>query len=166
MNKYEITSEEYELAKKLAKINKHKQIERRLRVIILRYEGKSLTEIADQLGYNRSWVVRLLAQVKSTGLEEYSRMKYQSNRRNLSPEREKLVLDRMREQAERGELVTAKEIQEALEKELGRKANHDYAYDVMKRHGWRKVMPRPEHPKKATEEEIEASKKLIKRWIP
>ncbi|MDE7249890.1 MAG: winged helix-turn-helix domain-containing protein, partial [Lachnospiraceae bacterium] len=32
-------------------------------------------------------------------------------------------------------------------------------YCVLKRHGWRKVMPRSRHPKKASEEVIETSKK-------
>ncbi len=31
---------------------------------------------------------------------------------------------------------------------------------VLKRKGWRKVMPRSKHPKKASPEAIEASKKL------
>ncbi|MCI8758540.1 MAG: winged helix-turn-helix domain-containing protein [Oscillospiraceae bacterium] len=33
-------------------------------------------------------------------------------------------------------------------------------YCVLHRHGWRKVMPRSKHPKKASEDEIAASKKL------
>jgi hypothetical protein len=32
----------------------------------------------------------------------------------------------------------------------------------LKRHGWRKVKPRPRHPGKASDEVIEASKKLTK----
>lgn len=34
-------------------------------------------------------------------------------------------------------------------------------YFVLHRHGWRKVMPCSKHPKKASDEEIAASKKLM-----
>ncbi|WP_414153386.1 winged helix-turn-helix domain-containing protein [Peptoniphilus sp.] len=33
-------------------------------------------------------------------------------------------------------------------------------YRVLKRHGFRKIMPRSKHPKKASKEVIETSKKL------
>lgn len=35
-----------------------------------------------------------------------------------------------------------------------------YVYNVLKRHGWRKKMPRSRHPKAADQEACEASKKL------
>ena len=38
-----------------------------------------------------------------------------------------------------------------------------YIYMLLKRKGYRKVMPRSKHPKKAKEEAIEASKKLTQR---
>ncbi|KYA49884.1 transposase [Streptococcus pneumoniae] len=37
----------------------------------------------------------------------------------------------------------------------------DAFYQLLKRHGWRNIMPRPEHPKKADAQTIVASKNKI-----
>lgn len=52
MKKYEITTEEYEAVVKARKATQNKRIARRLRVIELRYEGKTSKEIAEKLGKN------------------------------------------------------------------------------------------------------------------
>lgn len=49
MKKYEITTEEYEAVVKTRKATQNKRIARRLRVIELRYEGKTSKEIAEKL---------------------------------------------------------------------------------------------------------------------
>lgn len=41
---------------------------------------------------------------------------------------------------------------------IGRETGNSYIYTMLKRHGWRKVMLRAKHPKKADDEAIEASK--------
>ncbi len=60
--------------------------------------------------------------------------------------------------------VTAKEIKEALDEACGKDTGHMYVYNVMKRNGWKKKMPRSRHPKAANEEACEASKKLKLAW--
>ncbi|HGK9979465.1 TPA: winged helix-turn-helix domain-containing protein, partial [Streptococcus pneumoniae] len=45
--------------------------------------------------------------------------------------------------------------------ELGRSYTRDAFYQLLKRHGWRNIMPRPEHPKKADAQTIVASKNKI-----
>jgi len=62
--------------------------------------------------------------------------------------------------AELGQQVTAVDIKKAFDEERGKDTGSGYIYMVLKRHKWRMVMPRGKHPKKATEAEIEASKKL------
>ena len=44
-------------------------------------------------------------------------------------------------------------------KGIGHSIGTSQIYYVLHRHGWRKVMPRSRHPKKASEEVIETSKK-------
>ena len=39
-----------------------------------------------------------------------------------------------------------------------------YVYMLLKRHNWRKIKPRSQHPKKADEETIAASQKLTLNW--
>jgi len=52
------------------------------------------------------------------------------------------------------------EIKEAYEKVIGHRTSTSQIYCVLHRHGWRKKMPRSKHPKKASDEAINASKKL------
>ncbi|HGL0779852.1 TPA: winged helix-turn-helix domain-containing protein, partial [Streptococcus pneumoniae] len=44
---------------------------------------------------------------------------------------------------------------------LYRSYTRDAFYQLLKRHGWRNIMPRPEHPKKADAQTIVASKNKI-----
>lgn len=66
------------------------------------------------------------------------------------------------ESAQAGQLVEVSAILRAYEEKTGRtlEKSHGQIYYVLKRHGWRKVMPRSKHPNKASDEVIEASKKL------
>jgi transposase len=160
MQKHIITEAEYLAVKDMAKRNKNKRVDKRLQVIILRYEGKKDIEIAEKQGYARKRVSQLCAEYKKVGLEEYARHKYGGNHRSLSVEEEKEILDRFREKAAQGEMVTVQEIKAEFERILGKDTGRGYIYMLLKRHGWRKVMPRSKHPKKASAEAIEASKKL------
>ena len=73
---------------------------------------------------------------------------------------EKAFLEPYRERAEQGQMLDVREIAAAYEKKVGHRIGKGQIYRVLQRHGWRKVMPRSRHPKKATEEVIEATKKL------
>ncbi len=155
-----ITEEEYNLVKETERNNKLKRVDKRLQVIIVRYEGLSDVEIGEKLGYNRKRVSQLCAQFKSVGLDEYARHKYGGNHRAMNIAEEDELLDEFRNKAETGEVVTAQEIKVAFDKKRGKDTGRGYIYMLLERHGWRKVMPRSKHPKKASEEAIEASKKL------
>ena len=47
-----------------------------------------------------------------------------------------------------------------FDEKLGKDTGRVYIYMLLERHGWRKIMPRSKHPQKASDEAIEASKKL------
>lgn len=160
MKKHMITEEEYNLVKETERNNNLKRVDKRLQVIILRYEGLTDVEIGEKLGYNRKRVSQLCAQFKSVGLDEYARHKYGGNHRAMNIAEEDELLDEFRNKAETGEVVTAQEIKVAFDKKRGKDTGRGYIYMLLERHGWRKVMPRSKHPKKASEEAIEASKKL------
>jgi transposase len=163
MKIYHISEAEYETAKALAKKNQNKRVDKRLQVIILRYEGLKDQEIGDKLGYHRKRVSQLCAEYARVGLEEYARHKYGGNNRALTYEEEAEILEKFEKKAEKGEVVTVREIKEALDEKRGKDTGKGYVYNVLARHGWRKVMPRSKHPKAADEEAIEASKKLTPR---
>ena len=78
----------------------------------------------------------------------------------MSEAEEEEILSGFKAKAEAGQVFIAKDIKEAFDKKLGRDTGRGYIYMLLERHGWRKVMPRSKHPKKASKEAIEASKKL------
>ena len=78
----------------------------------------------------------------------------------MSFEEEAAILAPFKERAEKGEMVEISEIAKAYQSAVSHPVSKGQIYCVLHRHGWRKVMPRSRHPKKASEEVIEASKKL------
>ena len=142
------------------KKNRNKNIERRLYVLVMRAEGKSLEEISEKTGYHISTASKLIARYMRDGISAIAENHYKGNRRNMSFEEEAAILTPFIERAKRGEMVDIKEIAAAYQKAVPHKISDTQIYYVLHRHGWRKIMPRSRHPKKASEEAIEASKKL------
>ena len=142
------------------KRNRNKNIKRRLYVLVMRAEGKSLEEISEKTGYHISTASKLIARYMRDGISAIAENHYKGNRRNMSFEEEAAILAPFIERAERGEMVDIKEIAAAYQKAVPHKISDTQIYYVLHRHGWRKIMPRSRHPKKASEEAIEASKKL------
>jgi transposase len=73
-------------------------------------------------------------------------------------EEEDAFLERYKQQALMGQVATIREIKENLESRLGHRVHKTTVYRMLKRHGWRKVAPRPFHVK-ADREEQEVFKK-------
>ena len=155
-----ISEEEIKRIKEAEMSNKDKRVARKLRILMLQYAGKTVKEIANMVGLCETQVYRLIEEYRRVGLEEYSRKKYGGNHRILSWEEEEEILSGFKAQAEAGKVVRVQEIKSAFDKRIGKDTGRAYIYNVLKRHKWRKVMPRSRHPKKASEAEIEASKKL------
>ncbi len=66
--------------------------------------------------------------------------------------------------AERGELATTEEIWHAFEARVGHEVDESTIYRLLARHGWRKLMPRPRHPK-ADPQAQEQFKKTLRRRL-
>ena len=157
---YEISQSQLLEIEAARKKNRNKNVERRLYVLVMRAEGKSLEEISEKTGYHISTASKLIARYMRDGISAIAENHYKGNRRNMSFEEEAAILAPFIERAERGEMVEIKEIAAAYQKAVPHKVSDTQIYYVLHRHGWRKVMPRSRHPKKADEEAIEASKKL------
>ena len=83
--------------------------------------------------------------------------------RNLSIEEEKAFLSTYTKQAEAGQIIDLNELKAAYIEKVGHSIGGSQIYRMLERHGWRKVMPRSKHSQKASDEAIEASKKLKQR---
>ena len=156
---YKITEEQQKEIAEARKENKNKNVERRLKAIALRAEGKTLREIGEQCGYHPSYISNILSAYNKSRSNYWKSLHRQSS--DMSYEEEEVLLEQFRKRAEAGEIVEVSEIKAAYEAALGRRIeSRSLIYYILRRHGWRKVMPRSRHPKKASEEEVDSSKKL------
>ncbi len=103
--------------------------------------------------YNRLGVAALETPGKGGRRHEY-----------LTLPEEKAFLAPFFAQAERGEIATVAEIQRAYEAKVGHEVDDSTIYRLLNRHGWRKLMPRPRHPK-AGRQAQEHFKKTLKRRL-
>jgi len=158
----EISKEQANEIEEARKKNKDKNVEKRLRALTLHAEGETRESVAAKTGYVKSYVSELVSKFCNKGIEAVTGNHYKGNRRNLSLTEEATLLEGFMQTAEVGQVVGVSEIKQAYEKAIGRTLENSRGqiYRVMKRHGWRKVMPRSKHPDKASDEEIESSKKL------
>ena len=76
---YRITEEEYEEIKAAEKKTKDKRQSRQLKVLMLRYEGKSNPEISEKLDISTDRISHLISEFKRKGLGEYIKNKYKSH---------------------------------------------------------------------------------------
>jgi len=161
-SRYHINEEQIAELEKARQNNKDKKVDKRLKAILLHAEGNKRTEIAEKTEFTKTYISKLVSKYCSKGLAAIVESKYGGNHRNMSFSEEEEFLKPFLEAAEAGHFVEVSEIKRAYEEKLGRSfENHNgQIYYVLHRHGWRKVKPRSKHPNKASNEEIESSKKL------
>lgn len=158
--RYQFSTEEVEQIRNARKANKSKQVERRLRVLEMMSEGYKNRDIAEATGYHEAYLRQLVSKYREGGLGALTDNHYPGNHRNLSNEEEAALLEKFSEQAAAGQMVNTAEIKAAYEEAVGHSIGGGQIYYVLKRHKWRKVMPRSKPPQKADEEVIKTSKKL------
>ena len=159
-SRYKFSEEEIKTIEQRRKGNKNKRTEARLKALELRAKGANAKEVAEATGFHAAYVTQLVAKYRKYGLEAMSGNHYGGNHRNMSAEEEAAILAPFKARAEAGELVEISEIAKAYQSAVDHPISTGRIYFVLHRLGWRKVMPRSKRPKKASEEEIAASKKF------
>jgi transposase len=157
---YRINAEQVAEIKEARSLNKSKEVDRRLRAVQLRGEGMSNEEIATIVEVTSDAVSRWVASYVKYGINTLLEKERIGYHRNMSYEEEKALLEPFVERANAGQIVEVSEIKHAYMEAVGHSIGAGQIYRVLKRQGWRKVKPRSRHPKKATPEVMEASKKL------
>ena len=165
MSRFQVSREEYEEIKAAEKQTRDKNISRRLKILMMRYEGKKVAEIASATGMRINSISQLCRRYREQGLKVFCKNKYTSHHHALTYAQEKEILEQFEQAAAAGQEVTAQDIKKAFDEIRGKDTGRGYIYMLLKRHGWRKVMPRSKHPKAASEEACEASKKLSKECM-
>ena len=69
-------------------------------------------------------------------------------RENMTVAEEKALLARFAKAAGAGEMLNIDDLKAAYEQAIGHRTSDSTIYNVLARHGWRKLMPRPFHPKR------------------
>lgn len=109
--------------------------------------GRTGPDVAEVVGRDTETVYRYKRRFLKEG-EAALRTFGWGGRRNqvLTPEEEIEFVAGFQAAADRGELITAAAMIQALAEQTGRQVDDSTIYRMLERHGWRKVVPRPTHP--------------------
>lgn len=121
-----------------------------------KYKSNQIAEITE---FSSTYVDEIISRYNKQGLTDIKLKKQTGNRRIMPREAEKDFLQTFEKQATAGQMLVISDIRAAYEKLVGKTVSVSTIYNLMHRNGWRKVMPRSRHPKKANDEAIEAYKK-------
>jgi len=159
---YKISREDAVIIRKEMEQAKDAGVYARLQVAALRGEGFSNSEISSITGYNSNYVSELCKTYALFGLEVLkSDGRKGGNNRHMDEDEAEKFLEQFKERALQGQLVTIEDIAKAYDEAVGKEHKSlSSIYYFLHRHDWRKVMPKKQHPGKASDEVIEASKKL------
>lgn len=121
----------------------------RIQCVLIRVTlGSTAAEIAQLLGWSTATVHVIHSRWAKEGDAIFD-LRARGGRRhqNLSAAQEVEVLAPFIAQAEVGGMLKVVEIQQAYEERIGKTVAPSTIYRLLERHGWRKVVPRPRHPK-------------------
>ena len=170
-----ISPEDHAALKGLLKEARKKADFQRVQCLWMRAElGMNSTEIAAAVGWSKSTVK--IVQMRYFREKELALVgvgRGGRKRENLTYEEERKLLEGFSGVAEKGGVLVVSDIKAAYERKVGRPVAKSTVYRVLARHGWRKIAPRPRHPKSdpAVQEEFkknspassDRSKKLTAR---
>jgi transposase len=126
-------------------------------------QPRKAEEIATSVGVSKSLVQKVISRYNREGIQSIE-VKSSGGRYHeyLTKEEEEQFLSQFFKQAEQGECIAAKAIYLAYEEKVGHSVHETTMYRLLRRHGWRKVQPRPRHPKA----DLQAQEAFKKNWEP
>jgi transposase len=121
----------------------------RIQMVLLRESGMAQPAIAAAMGVSLSTVNRAHMGYDHGGIEAL-KPKPNGGRKhqNMTLAEEKALLARFTRAAGSGEMLNIHDLKQAYEKAIGHASSDSTVYNLLHRHGWRKLMPRPFHPKR------------------
>lgn len=160
VKKYEFTDEERAEILGEYELSHPAHVWKRLLALKLKaVDAMRSDETAKIVGICHSSVNNIVKRYKKEGMKAIVGKRHNSGNRYMTFEEEAEFLKPFVEQGAAGRIVEVTEIYNAYLAAIGRPATRNALYYLLKKHGWRKIMPRGRHPKKASEEAIEAYKK-------
>lgn len=136
------------LAERLKRAKSHSEYQRIQCVLIRATLGSSAAQIAQLLGWSTATVHVMHSRWAKEGESIFDvRARGGRHHQYLTPEQEQELLAPFVERAQAGGMLTVTEVQQAYQERSGKEVARSTIYRLLGRHGWRKVVPRPRHPK-------------------
>jgi transposase len=140
------------------------KIRERIQMVLLRENGMTQPEIARTMGVSLSTVNRAHMAYDHGGRAALAPKPSGGRiRENMTLAEEKSLLDRFANAAAAGEMLNIQDLKAAYEEEIGHPTSNSTVYNLLDRHDWRKLMPRPAHPDQDIEAQNAFKKKTLRR---
>ena len=121
----------------------------RIQMVLLRESGMTQPAIAEAMGVSLSTVNRAHMAFDHDGIKALKPKPIGGRQReNMTLSEEKALLTRFANAAGAGEMLNIHDLKAAYEKAIGHETSNSTIYNLLARHGWRKLMPRPYHPQR------------------
>src|ERR1700741_3408337 len=121
----------------------------RIQMILLRESGMTQPAIAEAMGVSLSTVNRAHMAYDGGGINALKPKPIGGRPSgNLAVGGEKALLAHFAKAAGAGEMLNIHDLKAAYELAIGHPTSNSTIYNLLARHGWRKLMPRPFHPKR------------------
>jgi len=121
----------------------------RIQMVLLRESGMTQPAIAEAMGVSLSTVNRAHMAYDGGGIKALKPKPIGGRQReNMTLSVEKALLVCFAKAAGAGELLNIHDLKAAYEQAIGHQTSNSTVYNLLARHGWRKLMPRPFHPKR------------------
>ena len=110
--------------------------------------GMTMEQTAEAIGVSPGWACQLRNRfIKEGSISEAGKpLRGGRRRENMSIEEERAFLLPFFERAKTGGFLVVNDIKEAMDKRVGRHVALASAYNLLHRHGWRKLAPDKRHP--------------------
>ena len=127
-------------------------------------QPRKAEEIARHCGVSKATVHQVISTYNRLGVVAVETPGKGGRRHQyLTREEEEQFLAPFFARAEAGEIATVREIWQAFETRVGHQVDDSTIYRLLDRHGWRKLMPRPRHPKADPQAQKQFKKTLQRR---
>ena len=121
----------------------------RIQMVLLRESDMTQLAIAAAMGVSLSTVNRAHMAYDRGGIKALKPKPIGGRQReNMTLSEEEALLERFGRAAGAGEMLNIHDLKAAYERAIGHPTSNSTVYNLLARHGWRKLMPRPFHPRR------------------
>jgi transposase len=150
----------------LAQARTVEQLRQAQAVVLPLDHGLSLEQTAQAIGQSVTWTCRLRNRFIAGQVVGDSSRPARGGRRhqNMTPEQERAALAPFLDRAATGGILVVTQVKTELEQMLGRSMSLSSVYNLLHRHGWRKLAPDKRHPQSDPQAQQEWKKNFPSTW--